>query len=40
LHNLTAEEFEAITRKTWEKITIEQTTKETETVHLDWDFEY
>jgi hypothetical protein len=40
LHQLTTEQFNAIAKKTWKKITIEQTTKENETIHLDWNFEY
>jgi len=40
LHNLTAEQFEAIATKSWESATITQTEKNDGTVHLDWNFEY
>jgi len=52
LHNLTAEQFDAIAAKLWKQITIEQTEIititedenendiEITTIHLDWDFKY
>ena len=42
LHNLTAERFNAIATKSWDKITIkiEEDEDEDGTIHLDWTFEY
>jgi hypothetical protein len=45
LHNLNAEQFNAIAAKSWTRITIIQTTNDDDdddddTIHLDWTFEY